>query len=157
MWILFVFWRKFILFYLFGFSNVMIINLFLRLERIDIVKISLDIYSLRVEDELLCFKFEIMKLRYMYLIYLQIDIVVVGVIVGISGQFVKDEDLVLDNVVNVIFLVVFLIFYDLDDIQVIKGIDSVYNIMMDRFYFCIYVLFLLKIFFILIFILILFL
>lgn len=125
MWILFVFWRKFILFYLFGFSNVMIINLFLRLERIDIVKISLDIYSLRVEDELLCFKFEIMKLRYMYLIYLQIDIVVVGVIVGISGQFVKDEDLVLDNVVNVIFLVVFLIFYDLDDIQVIKGIDSV--------------------------------
>lgn len=66
-----------------------------------------------------------MKLRYMYLIYLQIDIVVVGVILGISGQFVKDEDLVLDNVVNVIFLVVFLIFYDLDDIQVIKGIDSV--------------------------------
>lgn len=66
-----------------------------------------------------------MKLRYMYLIYLQIDIVVVGVIVGISGQFVKDEDLVLDNVVNVIFLVVFLVFYDLDDIQVIKGIDSV--------------------------------
>lgn len=125
MWILFVFWRKFILFYLFGFSNVMIINLFLRLERIDIVKISLDIYSLRVEDELLCFKFEIMKLRYMYLIYLQIDIVVVGVIVGISGQFAKDEDLVLDNVVNVIFLVVFLIFYDFDDIQVIKGIDSV--------------------------------
>lgn len=55
MWILFVFWRKFILFYLFGFSNVMIINLFLRWERIDIVKISLDIYSLRVEDELLCF------------------------------------------------------------------------------------------------------
>lgn len=70
MWILFVFWRKFILFYLFGFSNVMIINLFLRWERIDIVKISLDIYSLRVEDELLFFKFEIMKLRYMYLIYL---------------------------------------------------------------------------------------
>lgn len=66
-----------------------------------------------------------MKLRYMYLIDLQIDIVVVGVIVGISGQFAKDEDLVLDNVVNVIFLVVFLIFYDLDDIQVIKGIDSV--------------------------------
>lgn len=66
-----------------------------------------------------------MKLRYMYLIDLQIDIVVVGVIVGVSGQFVKDEDLVLDNVVNVIFLVVFLIFYDLDDIQVIKGIDSV--------------------------------
>lgn len=125
MWILFVFWRKFILFCLFGFSNVMIINLFLRLERIDIVKISLDIYSLRVEDELLCFKFEIMKLRYMYLIYLQIDIVVVGVIVGISGQFAKDEDFVLDNVVNVMFLVVFLIFYDLDDIQVIKGIDSV--------------------------------
>lgn len=61
----------------------------------------------------------------MYLIYLQIDIVVVGVIVGISGQFVKDEDLVLVNVVNVIFLVVFLVFYDLDDIQVIKGIDSV--------------------------------
>lgn len=61
----------------------------------------------------------------MYLIDLQIDIVVVGVIVGISGQFVKDEDFVLDNVVNVIFLVVFLIFYDLDDIQVIKGIDSV--------------------------------
>lgn len=55
MWILFVFWRKFILFYFFGFSNVMIINLFLRLERIDIVKISLDIYSFRVEDELLCF------------------------------------------------------------------------------------------------------
>lgn len=61
----------------------------------------------------------------MYVIDLQIDIVVVGVIVGISGQFVKDEDFVLDNVVNVIFLVVFLIFYDLDDIQVIKGIDSV--------------------------------
>lgn len=61
----------------------------------------------------------------MYFIDLQIDIVVVGVIVGISGQFVKDEDFVLDNVVNVIFLVVFLIFYDLDDIQVIKGIDSV--------------------------------
>lgn len=61
----------------------------------------------------------------MYLIDLQIDIVVVGVIVGISGQFVKDEDFVLDNVVNVMFLVVFLIFYDLDDIQVIKGIDSV--------------------------------
>lgn len=61
----------------------------------------------------------------MYFIDLQIDIVVVGVIVGISGQFAKDEDFVLDNVVNVMFLVVFLIFYDLDDIQVIKGIDSV--------------------------------
>lgn len=92
----------------------------------------------------------------MYLTDLQTDTVAAGVIVGISGQSAKDEDPVLDNVANVTFPAAPSTSYDPDDTQAIKGTYSVYNIMMDRFYLCLHVLLLSKIFCILTFTLILF-
>lgn len=72
----------------------------------------------------------------MYFAYLQTDTVAAGVIVGVSGQSVKDEDPVLDNVANVTFPAAPSTSCDPDDTQAIKG---TYNIKIDRsdlFYFC---------------------
>ena len=52
---------------------------------------------------------------------LQTDTVAAGVVVGVSGQSVKDKDPVLDNVANITFPTAPPTSYDPDDSQSIKS------------------------------------
>lgn len=63
-------------------------------------------------------------------VFMQFEIIVVGVIVGLGGQVLQNNILILNNINFVIFFINLLVDVDFDDIKVIKckWFNFLYNI-----------------------------